>query len=81
MLERVTGRLKGEHADGDTPSRNRKRRRTGEVTGPVEQFVGMTETTQYGEGQEWQSTSQGQEFAMGGVAGNVDPGLQMPQGS
>jgi hypothetical protein len=82
VLERVTGRLKGEHAlaDGETPMR-RKRRRTGEASAPAESFVMPSERPQYGEGQEWQSTSQGQEFGMGSVAANVDPGLQMPQGS
>jgi hypothetical protein len=80
VLERVTGRLKGEQgADGmETPLR-RKRRRTVDAATSAEVFAGSSETAQeFAEGQEWQS-NQGQDFAMGGVVGNVDPGLQMPQ--
>jgi len=79
-LERVTGRLKGDRAgDGtDIPGRN-KRRKTGDATAAAEGFKGISsETAQYTDGQ---NTSQGQVFTMAAPAPNVDPGLQMPQGS
>jgi len=72
VLEKVTGRLKGEN-DGDTPSRRGKKRRLNET--PLRDTQEQTHTYQEG----WHPTSgQGQpDFTMTGQ--NLDPGLQMPQ--
>jgi len=75
VLEKVTGRLKGADISPEDRSRRGKRRRVDDAPSAEQQ---QTTTETYQEG--WQQTqSQGQDFAMTGQ--NVDPGLQMPQGS
>ena len=88
MLERVTGRLKGEGAAEETPGRRKRRRMDEPQPSPAagaETFaVGMEVPElqtgeQFGEGQGWSQTGQTQDFGM--VGQNVDPGLEMPHGS
>ena len=83
VLHRVTGKLKTEGGSPDgTPSQKGKRRRTGDVVAETS-FISPTQSTPQPAFQEggWSQTaqSQGQDFGM--VGQNVDPGLQMPQGS
>jgi hypothetical protein len=75
VLEKVTGRLKGDRSE-DTPERRGKKRKAEDV----QHEQGMPTSQQSGFSEVWQgSQGQGAEF-MGGVVGqNVDPGLQMPQ--
>ena len=81
VLERVTGRLKGEgHSSDDTPTRKVKKRRT-EADGETFDISSSQPTQQSFTAAEWSQTAQGQEQNYGMVEQNVDPGLQMPQGS
>lgn len=83
VLERVTGRLKGDgHGNDETPPRRGKRRRTEDVTentfassppSPPPAQESFTEAA-------WSQASEGQGQNYGMVEQNVDPGLQMTPG-
>lgn len=79
VLEKVTGRLKGENTPDDTPTRRNKKRRVGEGTNTEQHTMPTSQQTQ--EFQErWEATqNQGQDIPIGNVGQNVDPGLQMPE--
>jgi hypothetical protein len=80
VLERVTGRLKGgpleEHA-----ARKAKKRRAGDMETEGLALSPAQQQGEYNEGGWQPSESQGQDFGMGGVGQNVDPGLQMAHGT
>jgi hypothetical protein len=83
ILNLVTGRLKTEGAPADeTPTRRGKRRRT-DAAAAAESFDAESQPTQQAFTEEgWSHTAQGQEQGQDyEMSQNVDPGLQMPQGS
>jgi hypothetical protein len=75
VLEKVTGRLKGDRGE-ETPERRGKKRKTGDV----QNEEGLSTSQPVGFGDAWQGgPGQGAEFIGVSVGQNVDPGLQMPQ--